>query len=96
MKMNKEKQQVVMLVAVLAIIVVVLLFFYRDRFLPRPTGEAVLLAPPPRMSVPAAAGADALYERKDFKALKRFGNVPVRPLGTSGSPDPFFTDDPSR
>lgn len=96
MKMNKEKQQVVMLVAVLGIIVVVLLFFYRDKFLPRPTGEAVLLAPPPRMTVPAAIGADALYERKDFRALKRFGDMPVRPRGASGSTDPFLADDPSR
>lgn len=96
MKMNKEKQQVVVLIGVLVVIVVVLLYFYRDKFLPRPAGEAVLLAPPPRMAIPRADGAEALYERKDFKALKRFGDVPVRPLGTGGSPDPFLADDPSR
>lgn len=96
MKMNKEKQQVMMLVGVLVVILVVLLYFYRDKFLPRPAGEAVLLAPPPRMSVPRADGAEALYERKDFKALKRFGDIPVRPLGTSGSPDPFLADDTQR
>lgn len=90
-KMKKEQQQIVMLVAVLGIIAVVLIFFYREKFLPRPTGEAVLLAPPPRLQIPPGGG-DALYERDDFKALKRFGDVPVRPLETGGSPEPFVSE----
>jgi hypothetical protein len=96
MKLKKEQQQVYMLVGVLAVILVVIVYLYRDKLLPRPAGEAVLLAPPPRMAVPRADGAAALYDRKDFKALKRFGDVPVRPLGTGGSPDPFLADDLSR
>ena len=56
----------------------------------RPT-LVVLLAPPPRMTVPRGGGDD-LYGREDFKTLKRFGDVPVRPLETSGSPEPFITD----
>jgi len=89
--MKKEQQQIVMLVAVLGIIGIVLVFFYRDKFLPRPTGEAVLVAPPPRLNIPPAGG-DTLYEREDFKALKRFGDVPVRPLETGGSSEPFVSE----
>ena len=80
-----------MLISVLAIIAIALLYMYRDKLLPRPTGEAVLLAPPPRLTIPRGGGDD-LYEREDFKTLKRFGDVPVRPLDTSGSPEPFITD----
>lgn len=90
-KLKKEQQQVVLLVAVLVIIVGVLAWFYRDKFLPRPTGEATLLAPPARLTIPRASG-DALYEREDFKGLKRFADVPVRALQTEGSQDPFITD----
>lgn len=115
-KMKKEQQQVALLVAVLVIIAGVILYFYRDKFLPRPSGEAVLLTPPPRMTVPQAppntcqdgktpcATADAcktlpgtpscntLYDRDDFKSLKRFGDVPVRPLETGGSSEPFVSE----
>ncbi len=90
-KLKKEQQQVVLLVAVLAIIVGVLVWFYRDKFLPHPTGEATLLAPPSRLTIPRASG-DKLYERDDFKALKRFADVPVRALQTDGSQDPFISD----
>ncbi|HTM68431.1 MAG TPA: hypothetical protein VL426_03970 [Candidatus Binatia bacterium] len=116
-KLKKEQQQVVMLVVVLVIIAGVLIYFYRDKFLPRPTGEAVLLTPPPRMTVPPAppgtcqddktpcandeackavsgtpSCTNPLYKRDDFKSLKRFGDVPVRPLETGGSPEPFASE----
>lgn len=90
-KLKKEQQQVVILAVVLVVIVGVLGYFYRDKFLPRPTGEVILLAPTMRLTIPRASG-DKLYERDDFKALKRFADVPVRALQTEGSPEPFITD----
>lgn len=35
---------------------------------------------------------DALFKRSDFHSLKAFGDVPVRALPGSGSPDPFQND----
>lgn len=92
MKLSKEKQQVIALGTVLAIIVVVLLYFYRDKLLPRPTGEETALPPSsPRLSLPTTL-EDKIYDRADYRALKQFGDVPVRPLGGSGSPNPFVSE----
>jgi hypothetical protein len=90
-KLTKEQQQVAVLAAVLVVIVAVLGWYYRDKFLPHPSGEAALLAPPARLTIPRANGDD-LYGRDEFKGLKRFADVPVRALQTEGSPEPFITD----
>lgn len=76
--------------AVVVITLGALLYGFRGKFLPKPVGEAVLLIPPPRIVLPAA-NEGSLYERPDFQALRRFGDVPVRPHGTWGSPEPFVS-----
>lgn len=116
-KLTKQQQQVALLGVALAIIVGVLLWFYRDNFLPHPTGQATLLAPFSKLTVPmlgpstcqddktpCAVSADCakaegtalctypLYKRDDFKALRRFGDVPVRAMDTEGSREPFSAD----
>jgi hypothetical protein len=92
MKMKKEQQQVVALGAILGIIVVVLLFFYRDKLLPRASGDGAALPPAaPRLSLPTTLD-DKIYDRTEYKSLKQFGDVPVRPLGGSGSPNPFVSE----
>lgn len=115
-KLKKEQQQVAVLVTVLVTIVGVMLYMYRDKFVPIPSGEAIMLPPATRITVPRTSGTcqddktacasdadcaklsgtatctDPLYKRDEFKSLKRFGDVPVRPLETAGSPEPFITD----
>lgn len=96
MKMKKEQQQVVALGVILGIIVVVLLYFYRDKLLPHPSGEEGGLPPSaPRLSLPTSLD-DKIYERPEYKTLKQFGDVPVRPLGGSGSPNPFVSEAQAR
>jgi len=90
-KSKKEQQQIVMLGVVLALIGAVLLYSYGSRLIPQPlAGEA----PPPegkRIVIPPSAG-NALYERADFKSLRQFGDVPVKPLRSGGSAEPFITE----
>ncbi len=92
MKMKKEQQQVLALGAILAIIVVVLLYFYRDKLLPRASGDDAALPPSsPRLSLPTTL-EDKIYDRIEYKSLKQFGDVPVRALGGAGSPNPFVSE----
>lgn len=92
MKMKKEQQQVVALGAILVIIVAVLLFFYRDRLIPRASGDGVSLPPSAtRLPLPTTFD-DKIYDRSEYKGLKQFGDVPVRPLGGPGSPNPFVSE----
>lgn len=75
---KKEQQQVSLLVAVLVIIFGALGFFYRGVWLPRAViTDGGGLAPPPRIDVPATL-SDEVFNRQDFRALKKFGDVPVR------------------
>ena len=82
----KQQQQVIVLSALLAIIVGVLLWQYGNRFLPPPEslpaqGLANRLRLPPKIP-------SALFDRRDYAALKTFGDVPVRPLRSEPS-NPF-------
>jgi hypothetical protein len=87
-KLTKEQQQVALLAAVGVIIVGVLAWFYGGALLPKPTGTQTLPPSLSEMSFPQG-NEQALYARPDFQALHRFGSVPVRPTGPTGSPDPF-------
>jgi hypothetical protein len=91
-KLKKEQQQILMLGTILGIIIIVLVYFYRDKFLPKPSGEGVALPPAaPRLSLPASLD-EKIYDRTEYRSLKQFGDVPVRALGNQGSPNPFISE----
>lgn len=86
-----------MLSGVLVLIAGVLLYYFHDVFLPRPTGEPVVLAVPPRLLMPPrSAATDQLYERTDFQALLPPGVAPLRPVELNGSGSPFDDIFPER
>jgi hypothetical protein len=89
--MTKERKQVAMLQAVLGITAFVIAYMYRGVFVPNPEGGELALPAADRVIIGPSAGSD-LYERKDFKDLRRFGEIPVKPLRAGGSAEPFITE----
>jgi len=89
--LSKEQQQVAMLGVIMAIIAGVGLWYFRASILPQPDGLAGMPVIGAGEYVPSVDQQE-VYARKDFKALRRFGDLPVRPRG-AGNPDPFIPDD---
>jgi hypothetical protein len=75
---KKERLQVSALGTVLAIILGVVGYLNRESILPKPTAGDAGLAAPARILIPESLPT-GIFERDDFKALRRFGNVPVKP-----------------
>lgn len=72
-------------------IVVYLLYSYGDKLVPKTILGSI---PPPetaRIIIPAPA-SQKLFERPDFLVLKPFGDVPIKPLRSGGSPEPFLDE----
>lgn len=90
-ELTKEAQQKLMLYAVVVIAAGVLVFMFRDRLLPRPIGGSMPTAESARVDIPAPADK-ALFERQDFKDLRVFGDLPVKPVRGGGSKEPFLTE----
>ena len=84
---RKEKQQVIILIVVLTIIVGVLAVVYRESWLPHAVTSGAGMPPPKRIALPSAVPTD-VFDRPDFIALKKYGDVPVKPLN-QGSTDIF-------
>lgn len=88
MAMSKQRTQIVALAIIVVAILGVLLFMFRDRVLPRGVGGAPI--PPTKMiDIPNAADYQALFDRPDYKMLRRDGDVPVQPVGDVGNRDLF-------
>jgi hypothetical protein len=87
--MRKEQQQTVMLAVILIVIVGVLLYAFGSRFLPSPQGVSSVPPAPTRLLLPAPDTVGSLYGRDDFKSLREVPGIPVQPMPTNGSPDPF-------
>lgn len=80
-----------MLQVFLGLTALVLAYIYRGVFIPAPEGA---MLPPPavgRVLLAPSVGA-ALYARQEFKDLRRFGDLPVKPHSAGGSNEPFITE----
>ncbi len=89
MAFSKAQRQTAILAAILGAILLVLAFFYRDQFIPQPETQPSSAAVA-RLVIPAS-DVNALTTRDDFRALKRFGVIPVQPALGQGNPAPFLT-----
>lgn len=87
---EKEKKQLVMLGVMLLVGLGILGYVFREKLLPQATGTAALPPPASHITLPDLTGSAALFERDDFKQLKRFGAVPIRPTETQGRDNPFI------
>ena len=79
---EKEKKQLIMLGAMVAVGLGILGYVFRDNLLPQATGGLDVAPPGARIVLPNFKGSEELFERRDFKELQRFGDVPVRPTET--------------
>ena len=89
--MDKDTRQRIMLYATLVVMVVAAAVLLRDRFIPTPIGGALPSSTVERLQ-PFSAVEGTIFDRQDFKDLRRFGDVPVKPVHGGGSRQPFLSE----
>ncbi len=87
--MEKEKQQILFLAMLIVGIIGVIVYFNYDQLKPRAILGSDIDLPKAELQIDIE-GAKNLFKREDYKGLKEYGVVPVRPMGL-GNDRPFVT-----